>query len=188
MTTFSVYKETALPGTLQPNSVYFVAPAAHPDLLEVYVTNADASTPHRHVLNRDEVQAMIDASISASASLDIVSDITERDALSPTQAVYVYVVDASGDATVNSGGATYLYNPDTSSWIKTSEAESLDVTLNWSDIVGGPTSSPAQIDAAVSNSHTHANKTELDLIGQNIDGEMTYNGTQVKTEWSSTGW
>jgi hypothetical protein len=188
MTTFRVFKETALPGTLQPHSVYFIAPAAFPDLLEIYVTNADASAPHRHVLNRTEVQAMIDASIASANELSIVADIAARDALTPDRAQYVYVIDASADATVASGGATYLWNPTTSGWIKTSEAESMDVTVTWASITGGPTSTPAQIDAAVSNSHTHANKTELDLIGQNAAGEMTYNGVQVKTEWATTGW
>lgn len=187
MTTFNVYKETALPGTLQPHSVYFIASATHSDLLEVYVTSADATAPHRHVLNRTEVQAMIDTSIAAANELTIVSDIAARNALSPTRAQYVYVIDASADATVNSGGATYLWNPSGSTWIKTSEAESLDVTVTWASITGKPTSTPAQIDAAVANAHTHANKTQLDLIGQNGGGEMTYNGVQVKTEWNAGG-
>lgn len=188
MTTFRIYKETALPATLEPHSMYLIAPAANPELLEIFVTNADATTPHRHVLNKTEVQAMIDSSINDANELAIVADIAARDALTPTRAKYVYVVDATADTTVESGGATYLYDPSTTDWVKISEAESMDVTLNWADIVGGPTSSPAQIDQAVANSHTHANKTELDLIGQNSEGEMTYNGVQVKTEWSSTAW
>lgn len=188
MATFKVYKETALPGALQPHSIYFVAPASSPSLLEIYVTNADASTPHRHVINRAEIQAMIDASISAANELTIVADIAARNALAPTRSIYVYVENATGDQTVSSGGATYLYKPANATWIKTSEAESLDVQLTWASITGKPTSSPAQIDAAVAASHTHPNKTQLDQIGQNAAGEMTYNGVQVKTEWGSTGW
>jgi hypothetical protein len=187
-TTFKVFKETALPGTLQPHSVYFIAPAGETNLLEVYVTNASASAPVRHVLNKTEVQTMIDASIASSNELTIVADIAARNALTPTRAQYVYVINATGDATVASGGATYLYNTSGSTWIKVSEAESLDVTVTWASITGKPTSTPAQIDTAVANSHTHTNKTQIDLIGQNAGGEMTYNGTQVKTEWSSTGW
>ena len=188
MTTFKVFKETALPATLQPHSVYFIAPAGTPDLLEIFVTNADATTPHRHVINKSEIQTMIDASIGAANELSIVADIAARNALTPTRAVYVYVVDATGDASVGSGGATYLYNTSDSSWLKVSEAESLDVTVTWASITGKPTSTPAAIDSAVANSHTHANKTQLDLVGQNAGGEMTYNGVQVKTTWGSTGW
>ncbi len=188
MTTFRVFKETVLPGQLQPHSVYFVAPAAQPDLLEIFVTDADASAPHRHVLNRTEVQAMIDASIGTANALEIVANIAARNALAPSSAVYVFVTDATGDATVGSGGATYLFNPGNSSWIKTSEAESMDLAVSWASLTGKPVASPAQIDAAVAAPHAHANKTELDQIGENGDGEMTYKGNQVKTEWSTVGW
>jgi hypothetical protein len=188
MTTFKVFKETALPATLVPHAVYFIAPAAHSDLLEIYVTNADVSTPHRHVLNRTEVQAMIDASIAAANELSIVADIGARDELTPDRAQYVYVVDATDDATVGSGGATYLWNPATSAWIKTSEAESLDVSVTWASITGKPTSTPAQIDAAVAASHSHSNKAQLDLIGQDAEGNMTFDGALPATAWASTGW
>jgi len=187
MATYRVYKETALPGTLQPHSVYFVAPAGNPALVEIYVTNADASA-HRRVLTEADVSSMISSAISASQGLVIVDDIAERNALTPSGAMYAYVVDASDDPTVAAGGATYLYNPATTSWIKTSEAESLDISLTWAAISGGPTSTPAQIDSAVANSHTHANLTQLNLIGQNGAGELTYNGSQVKTIWSTTAW
>jgi hypothetical protein len=187
-TTFKVFKETALPATLQPHSVYFIAPSGTPDLLEIFVTNAAGTTPHRHVINKSEIQTMIDASIGAANELTIVADIAARNALTPTRAVYVYVENATGDTTVASGGATYLYKMANTSWIKVSEAESLDVTVTWASITGKPTSTPAQIDSAVANSHTHANKTQLDLVGQNAGGEMTYNGVQVKTTWGSTGW
>lgn len=188
MATFKVFKETALPGTLEPHSIYFIAPASDTSLLEIYVTNAAGSTPVRHVLNKAEVQAMIDASIGAANALQIVTDIAARDAIAPTEPTYVFVTDATGDPTVASGGATYLFNPTGSTWIKTSEAESMDVTVSWASITGKPSSSAAAIDGAVANSHTHANKTQLDQIGQNGAGELTYNGTQVKTEWGSTGW
>jgi hypothetical protein len=187
-TTFRIYKETALPGTLQPNSVYMIAPASDPTLLEIFVTNTEGTTPVRHVINKSEIQTMIDTSIGAANELSIVADIAARNALSPTRAIYVYVEDATADTTVNSGGATYLYKMANTSWLKVSEAESMDVALDWASITGKPTSTPAQIDAAVANSHTHANKTQLDLVGQNAGGEMTYNGVQVKTTWSSVGW
>ena len=188
MATFKIFKETTLPGTLQPNAIYLIAPAANPDLVEIVVTNTAGSAPHRRVINRADVQGMIDSSLSSLSELRIVADIAARNALTPTKALYVYVENATGDPTVASGGATYLYKTSNSTWIKVSEAESLDVALNWSSIVGRPSSSAAAIDAAVGASHTHANKTQLDLIGQNAQGEMTYNGTQVKTEWASASW
>lgn len=188
MATFQVFKETALPGVLQPHSIYFVAPPDFPELVEIFVTNATASTPVRHVLGRTDVQGMIDASIGAANALTIVADIAARDALLPlTSPKYVYVTDATGDVTVASGGATYLYNPSSEGWVKTSEAESMDVAVTWAALTGKPSSTAAQIDAAVANTHTHPNKTQLDQIGE-ANGEMTYNGQQVKTTWGSVGW
>jgi hypothetical protein len=188
MPTFKVFKETALPGTPEANSVYFITNPSYPDLVEVVVTNTGATAPHRHVLNRADVQTMIDNSLSSLNEIQIVANIAARNALNPTSPIYVYVVNATGDATVQSGGATYLYNPGTTSWIKTSEAESMDVSVTWASITGKPASSAAAIDGAVANSHTHANLTQLNLIGQNGASELTYNGVQVKTEWSTTGW
>jgi hypothetical protein len=188
MSTFRIFKETALPATLVPHSVYIIAPSSDPSLVEIFVTNASGTTPHRHVINKVEIQTMIDASIGAANELTIVADIAARNALTPTRAAYVYVENATGDTTVSSGGATYLYKTADSSWVKVSEAESLDVTVTWASITGKPTSTPAAIDSAVANSHTHANKTQLDLLGQNASGELTYNGVQVKTTWGSTGW
>lgn len=188
MATFKIYRETALPGTLQPYAMYIIAPAGSPGLIEIVVTDA-AGTGSRHVINKAEIQAMIDASMaSAGASnLVIVADIAARDALTPTSNIYAYVTDATGDGTVASGGATYLYNFAATTWLKVSESESMDVVLSWASIQDKPTSTVTDIDDAVTKRHAHANKTQLDQIGE-ASGEMTYNGVQVKTEWSSTGW
>lgn len=185
MAVYKVFKETALPGSLQAHSIYLVAPAAHPGFLEIYVTDA-AGTAHRRTHKVEDIQAMIDASISAQGGTSVVADIAARDALTPTEGSQVLVVDASSDATVNSGAATYIY--DGSAWVKISEAESMDITLDWSDIVGKPSSSVAAIDTAVANSHTHSNKTELDKVSEDGNGEMTYNGANIRPRIETTGW
>ena len=97
------------------------------------------------------------------------------------------MLDASADATVASGAATYVYDFGNTTWVKISEAESLDVVLDWSNIQNGPSSSPAAIDAAVADSHTHANKTQLDKIGENGDGNLTYDGDEF-VQSGSTAW
>lgn len=181
-----MYRETTLPGTLQPYSIYYIAPTGSPNYVEVYVT--DSSGTARRIIKQSDIQAMINSTIAAANELTIVANIAARDALSPTKVMYVYVQDATGDATVSSGGATYMYNPATSAWIKVSEAESMDVVLNWSNIVGKPSSSPAQIDAAVAATHTHSNKTQLDKVGEDAGGNFTYNGSIPYTKWESTTW
>lgn len=185
MATFNIERVTALPGTLVANSIYLVSNGD--PYTEMYVVgNTDSVV--RRIINETDIQNMINASIAGLDSVQVVADIATRDALLPsTVNLQVIVVDASADSTVDSGAATYIYDAGNTTWIKISEAESLDVTLNWSDIVGGPSSSPAQIDAAVGDSHTHANKTQLDLIGQSASGDITYDG-QEYVRSGATAW
>ena len=82
---------------------------------------------------KSDIQSLIDATVADAASkTSIVDDITARDALVPDNGDIAYVIDASGDATVNAGGATYIYRSSNTTWIKQSEAESMDLSLEWS--------------------------------------------------------
>lgn len=184
---YRIYKETALPGTLTAHSIYLVAPAARPDYVEMYVTGADPATVKR-VVNSVDVQAMINASLSGINAVQVVADIAARNALAPTSNTQVLVLDATGDATVASGAATYVWQQATSTWHKISEAESLDVALTWAALTGKPSSTPAAIDDAVTKAHGHANKTELDKVGEDANGNLTYGGALPVIAWTSTGW
>jgi hypothetical protein len=123
-TTFKPSKLTAVP-TLpcDPNAVFFVAPTSKPNYVEIYVSNS-AGTALKRLLTDADIQALIDASISGLAGeMPIVADIAARNALSPTKNTQVLVLDATGDSTVASGAATYLYRVSTTSWIKLSETD-----------------------------------------------------------------
>ena len=187
MAEYKIWKETALPGALEAHSIYLIAPAARPDYVEIYVTGAAPSTVKR-VITQSDVQTLIDTAVSGLASIEIVADIAARDALVPTTNVQVLVQDASADATVTSGAATYIYNSSTSAWLKIAEHESMDVTIDWTDIQNRPASSVADIDDAVAKRHAHTNKTELDKIGETAGGRLTYNGALPVIAWNSTGW
>lgn len=182
-----IYKETALPGTLTANSIYLVAPASDPDYVEMYVTGTLATTVKR-IINKADIQAMINAAVVGSSSLQVVDDIAARNALTPTSNILVLVKNATADPTVASGAATYVYEVATTTWTKVSEFESLDVVLQWNNIQGKPTSSPAQIDSAVANSHTHTNKTQLDKISEDGSGYMTYNGQYQPAGLETQSW
>jgi hypothetical protein len=184
-----IYRETALPSTLVAYSIYFIAPAARPELVEIYVT--DSTGVAKRVINKADIEALIATAVANATELLIVADIPARDALTLTSTRYVYVKDATGDTSVTSGGATYLYDPSAPSgsrWIKISESESLDVQVTWAALEGKPTSTPSQIDAAVAASHTHANKTQLDKVGEDSSGYLTYGGSLPHAGWDTTGW
>lgn len=187
MAAVKIYRETALPGSLQANSVYLIAPAGSPNYVEMYVTGTSASTVKR-IINEDDIQAMISASLAGLSSLEIVADIAARNALTPSNGSMCLVLDATGDATVQSGAAMYVYQLATTTWIKVSEYESMDLVLEWSAIQNKPTSAVADIDDAVSKRHSHANKTQLDKVGEDGDGLLTYNGLLPKIAWDSTSW
>jgi hypothetical protein len=184
-----IFRETALPSTLVAYAIYMIAPAARPDYVEIYVT--DSTGAAKRVINKADIEALIAAAVANATELLIVADIAARDALTLTSTRYVFVKDASDDTTVDSGGATYLYDPNASAgarWIKTSESETMDVQITWAAMQGKPTSSPTAIDAAVSASHSHSNKTELDKVGQDAAGNLTYSGSLPHAGWDTTGW
>jgi len=102
---------------------------------------------------------------SSGGNVKIVATIADRDAIVRPSGL-VWVIDATADPTVDRGGAIYGWETTSSKWIKLAEEESLDIALNlnWSDITGRPSASPANIDDAVIKKHEHANKAALDSI------------------------
>lgn len=184
MIKLTISKETALPSPLQANTIYLVAPPENPDYVEVYVTDKTGSKARRHI-NEADVKALIATSLSAVGQMTVVDNIAARDRISEPKGE-VYVIDASADSTVQSGGARYLYHD--GGWIKTAEAESMDLALNWSALQGKPSSTPQQIDQAVGKMHEHANQTQLDKIGEDGEGNLQYGGKPVATAWANVGW
>lgn len=184
MANFRAEKVLALPGTLTPNTIYLVTDA-DADLLQLHVSSSDGASS-RHIPTMAEINTAITDAISAANGIMIVADITARDNLGYSlPSKMVLVVDATGDGSVLSGAATYVN--DGNNWIKIAEHESLDVTLEWASIQNGPTSTVAAIDAAVTNSHTHANKAVLDLLTA-VGGDLNYDGAPVGTNFATVAW
>lgn len=192
MSTLKIFKETALPQSLQANSLYFIAPPAKPDYVEIYITGTDSSVVKR-VLNQADVEALIATAIAGIGpaginNLHVVDTIAARDALAPTENIIVLVTDATGDNTVASGGATYVYDVSKTLWKKIGETESMDLVLSWNNINNRPTSAVADIDDAVTKRHAHTNKLSLDKVGEDQNGDFTYNGSHPKIHLDSENW
>lgn len=187
MATVNIYKETVLPGTLQSHSIYLVAPESTPSYVEMYVTGASASTVKR-IIDASDIEAMITLALSGLSQMEFADTIAERNALTLKDGLQVLVVDASADPTVTSGAATYVYREETTAWIKIAEHESQDVALTWAALQNKPSSAVVDIDDAVTKRHSHTNKTQLDKVGEDGSGNLTYNGSLPKTAWVTTGW
>lgn len=124
--------------------------------------------------------AAIEAAISGQTTVQIVADIAARDALTGMKTGdQVWVKDATGDTTVKSGGAKYLYIDETEGWFKIGEAESMDLVITWEAIQDKPSSAVADIDDAVAKKHEHANKADLDTLSV-VDGQVAVSGVVMK--------
>ena len=182
-TALKFHKVTTLPGTLEADAFYFVENGTY---AESYLTNSAAVA--RSIGNSAMINALITQALSAYNTLEIVADITARNALNTKNYNFtVLVVDATGDATVASGAALYAFRNSDNAFIKVAEYESMDATISWTAISGRPSSTPGAIDAAVAASHTHSNKTQLDKVGENGAGDATYNGVAIQ-KFTTNNW
>lgn len=180
---------TTLPAQLEADAFYFVQ---NGNYAESYVTNSTGAA--RMIGNSAMINALVAAELAnwagSSNQVQIAADIAARDALASTAThnLMVVVIDASGDPTVNSGSALYAYDYASTTWFKLAEYESMDIVIDWSDIQNGPTSTAAQIDSSVSQAHSHSNMAQLNKIGEDGNGGLTYNGAAVKTQWEEKAW
>lgn len=191
MANLQIFKVNALPegAMLVANAIYYVKNGTK---FDVYVTDSTAKAVPQNSVTETQVNTIVSQAIANVNSATIVADIPARDALIATLTAnaFVFVQDASADATVDTGAALYLFNNANDTFIKVSEYESMDlnISLDWANITNKPTSTVAQIDSAVANAHTHANKAQLDKIGEDALGSPTWNGVTLVAQWAGTEW
>lgn len=178
---FTVRKTNEVPTTpTTENTLFLVASQTNQHHVEIYVSDKTGQNVRRVITETDINQLIETAFINhGQFKYVVVDDINARNQLeNKTQPVYVK--NATGDDTVNHGGAFYLYDDNTATWIKVSEAESNDIRMLWADIQDKPSSTVQAIDDAVKNSHTHLNIDVLNKIGQDENGNPTFNGEHLK--------
>lgn len=180
-----IERVSALPGTLVASTMYIVTSAVNGQA-EVYFTGSDSAVV-KHTIKSSEVQQMINDSIASFTNIDVVADIAARDALAPTRNIVALVMNATGDTTVTSGAAMYLFSTATSAWIKVSEYESLDLTLLWENVVNRPTSTVADIDSAVAQRHSHGNAATLNEL-TTAGNQLMFNGAGINANLSKADW
>lgn len=182
MQTLTIYRETVLPSDLKTNSIYLIAPS-NSNYLEICVVGNTLESAKSSIAEKD-VENIFIKLLKNHNQLTVVANIEERNNIQNPSGE-VFVLDATGDNTVSSGGARYLYN--NGQWLKIAETESMDLSFVWDALIGKPESTPQQIDNAVNLSHSHANASELNKIGQDEKGNLTYDNKPVM-RWATTGW
>lgn len=101
---------------------------ANSNALALEVTNRENAVSDALQDSKDYTDSQI-ASLDMSNSAVFAADIAARDALVLTKNTFVFVADASADATVDAGAALYFYNLATTSYTKVAEYESMDFTI-----------------------------------------------------------
>lgn len=167
----------------ESNAIYAIK-RADSEYVELYITSNTGQV--FRVINEADIQKILGSKLAALGTTKVYPNIAERNKATPTEGMQAYVLDASADSSVNSGAATYIYTG--SAWVKTAEAESMDLVMNYTNLVGAPRSTPIEIDNAVGKSHSHDNITVLNQIGEDTSGNLTYKGEGVKTTWVSNNW
>jgi hypothetical protein len=207
MTQLRISKVQTLPATFDPSTIYLVVDTSVTDGLAMYVSDS-AGSYAKHIPTFTEYSALIDAKVAAGvaqvSTLKVVNTIAERNNLPIPATSMALVLDATGDGTVASGSASYVWTTSLG-WVKIAEHESMDLSFDWSGITGRPTSTPAQLDAAVASghshgssmaaidaavtaSHGHVNKTTLDAISDTGDGMLKYNGVYIAPMYVTEQW
>lgn len=146
----------------------------HPETCGNMVKLADGSTIEQKI-------ASLTSAVSGQTTTKVVADITARDAIAnPVVGDQAWVIDATGDSTVKTGGAKYIYESAEKGWIKTAEVESMDVSLDWANVENKPEVTAEQIEDAIAKAHTHDNKTDLDKLSV-VNGEVAVDSVVKKT-------
>lgn len=113
----------------------------------VEITDFDTSVDERIAIQKGQANGL--ATLDTSGKIPnaqipntfkeaaVVDNITERDELSAFEGLHAFVIDASADSTVGSGGgAEYVYNG--KKWIKISEFNNLDTLVDWTNVQNKP--------------------------------------------------
>ena len=173
----TISRVNALPETLAAETIYLVKTGNELTLTVTGNTGAVVAT----TVSKADVNTAISTAIGAlgmSNSVEFAADIAARDAMTLTKSTFVYVADATGDATVTAGAAMYLYDLTNTTWHKVTEYESLDLELSWDNIDGKPNAPVGDIDNAVTMSHIHENMDVLDQLSVS-NGKLQYDGADV---------
>jgi len=171
------HKVTSLPGQLEVNSFYFVE---NGNYAESYVTD-DAGVA-KSVGNSAMINALIASQLSTfdGGGIKDYADIPARDADQPNldKNTMCMVYDASADSEVSGSSAMYYYDNSADTFTLVADYESLNISLDWNTLINKPLSTVDQIDSAVSNSHSHSNKSVLDDLSDS-SGVLQYKGSSI---------
>lgn len=184
-TPMTITRVAALPATLAPNNIYIVRSTDGKKATLVFT--GERAEIVVSTFNESDALTLVDGYMEGHATVLAFATYADMLASAPTVTTYAYVRDASGDPQALHASASYVYDTVSRKWVFAPGSNAAGGSAKWSDIEGRPTSTPAAIDAAVSNAHSHTNKTILDGLGEN-QGKLTFGGANVSPVTVVSNW
>ena len=199
MSKFTIMRVTSLPSTITPSTMYILKQPTS-QVAEVYFSNNNGSQLVPGITEQFITDKFASLLATGMGEIQIVETINDRNRVTKNGNSLIIVIDATGDEFGSTGTVLYLYRAINSSYFRVSVFDGSGDGVSsggggaggpvwWGSILGKPSSTPVQIDDAVSKAHTHSNQTTLDRIGVTADGVLTVDGTvfanivMVDGEW-----
>ena len=157
----------------------------------LHKTSGDTSKLANLAANADSTYAT-KAELAGATEVYVVADITERDNLSGmVRGAQAWVRDPSDDTSLTKEG-TAVYIWDGTAWNFAHQfTEDFEVIHDWGDVINKPAvledANLPDLEEAVTNRHTHSNKTLLDTLSLIGGGtRLAYNGVEVGNKITMT--
>ena len=199
MSKFTIMRVTSLPSTITPSTMYILKQPTS-QVAEVYFSNNNGSQLVSGITEQFITDKFASLLATGMGEIQIVDTINDRNRVTKNGNSLIMVIDATGDEFGSTGTVLYLYRAVNASYFRVSVFDGNQDGVSsggggaggpvwWDSILGKPSSTPVQIDDAVSKAHTHSNQAVLDRIGVTADGVLTVDGTvfanivMVDGEW-----
>lgn len=184
------YEALEASGTVKEGYIYIIDDGAtESDLQQLLGTKAELIHNHEQVevigleTELNNINTKIQSLVSSMKFVGEVADLTELNAISNPTNGDVYKVDSEN--------ATFVYT--TTGWMKLSSTDitvrdfttqPIDLATEVTGIL--PTSRLNSSEVALKTDlHSHTNKSVVDKLGENVDGDLTYNGELITTDLSN---
>lgn len=184
-TPFTISRVTTLPSPLVPNTMYIIRET--PNLAKLAFVG-DTPSVLATTYSRVDAQNDITEAIAEAKSVYVFGTYSAMLVVRPEVAAIAYVKNASGDPTATTPSAAYAWDPLDTTWhLLPGAAGGAPVDVQWDRIIGRPTATPVQIDLAVTQSHTHANKVVLDQLSE-ANNRLQFRGVPVSEVQFMADW
>lgn len=186
---FLIVRVDELPAFPVANAMYIVKDKDRPTRANIVFTGK-TTQDQASLITFNDIDAIvlekITKTLTDNQNIRVYSTFGDMMGVVPEFNTFAYVRDNTGGPGTQGLPATYVYETEQANWIPVSSGSA---EVSWDSIMGRPIATPAQIDQAVSMSHSHGNMTVLNKLSSTTEGQLTFNNQIVSnvvlttTDW-----